>query len=280
MGIELKTFSIGKKNEKFIKVNCSLCGRNNTALCMDCSDFKFVKCRRCGLVYQNPQPVFKDLKKRYKNDYFIYELENDTNFFNLMRLGLNDINFFKYRSFANNRFLDIGCATGLLVKYMKDRGWDSKGLEICRESAEYGIKNRGVNIIINSLPDARLESNYFSVIHFSHVIEHVPDPLSFLREVYRLLVPGGMVIVTTPNIDSLQAVLFRSKWRSAIADHLTLFSRKTLKKILTEAGFKIKKTAVWGGLAKGTVPGFIKKPVDRMAKIFRFGDVVLYQAFK
>jgi 2-polyprenyl-3-methyl-5-hydroxy-6-metoxy-1,4-benzoquinol methylase len=276
----MKTFSIGNRNEKYLKTECSLCGKDNARLYLDCTDFKFMKCRECGLVYQNPQPVFEDLKNRYKDDYFVYELENDENFFNLMKLGLKDIKFFKYKSFVNNRFLDIGCATGLLVKHMKDRGWDSKGLEICRESAEYGIKKRGVNIIISRLSDAGFNDNYFSVIHFSHVIEHVPLPLNFLKEVYRILAPGGMIIIATPNVDSLQAVLFKDKWRSAIADHLTLFSRKTLKKMLIKAGFKIRKTALWGGLAKGTVPCFIKKPVDRLAKIFRFGDVVLYQAFK
>lgn len=276
----MKTFSIGSRNERFLKVKCGLCGKDNSIQYLDCTSFKFVKCRGCGLVYQNPQPVFEDLKKRYKDDYFIYELTNDMNFFNLMKLGLKDIRFFDYPSYVNNRFLDIGCATGLLVKYMKDKGWDSFGLEICRESAEYGIKERGVNIVINTLSDACFKDNHFSVIHFSHVIEHVPSPLKFLKEVHRVLAPGGMVITATPNINSLQAALFKEKWRSAIADHLTLFSKKTLKMMLIKAGFKIKRSAVWGGLAKGTVPDIIKKPVDKLAKVFRFGDVVLYQAFK
>ena len=278
----MKTFSIGSKNERVVKETCNLCGKDKTKLYLDCETFKYVKCMKCGLVYQNPQPVFKDLKRRYKQDYFKYELENDENFFNLMKLGLNDIKFFKhpFSYFVNNRFLDIGCATGLLVKYMQDLGWKSSGLEICRESAEYGIKNRFVNIIIKRLKDAQFDDNNFSVIHFSHVIEHVPSPFAFLKEVYRVLAPGGMVIITTPNVNGFQAKIFGTEWRSAIADHLTLFSKKTLRAMLEKAGFKIKKMVTWGGLAKGTVPDFIKKPVDKLSKIFGFGDVVLFQMTK
>ena len=278
----MKTFSIGGRAERLVRLNCSLCGCNKTKLYLNCETFKYVKCRSCGLVFQDPQPIFEDLKERYKNDYFNYELENDRNFFNLMKLGLKDIKFFDkpLSGFINKRFLDIGCATGLLVKYMQDKGWESSGIEICRESAEYGIKNRGVRIIIKTLEDAHFDDEHFSVIHFSHVIEHIPSPYSFLKEVYRILAPGGKAIITTPNVKGFQAKVFGTEWRSAIADHLTLFSKKTLRVMLKKAGFKIEKIVTWGGLAKGTVPGFIKKPVDKLAKSFGFGDVVLFLVTK
>ena len=99
-------------------------------------------------------------------------------------------------------------------------------------------------------------------------------------EVHRILVPGGDAVVVTPNIDGLQARLFREKWRSAIADHLTLFSLKTLRKMLAASGFQVLKTVTWGGLAKGSVAGIVKRPVDYLAKRLSFGDVVLMLARK
>ncbi len=278
----MKTFSIGSRAERLVSLNCNLCGCNKTKLYLNCKIFKYVRCRSCGLVFQDPQPIFEDLKERYKNEYFIYELENDKNFFNLMKLGLKDVKFFDkpFSDFSNKRFLDIGCATGLLVKYMQNKGWESSGIEICKESAEYGIKNRGVKIVIKTLGDANFDDEHFSVIHFSHVIEHIPSPLTFLKEVFRVLAPGGKAIITTPNVKGFQAKIFGAEWRSAIADHLTLFSKKTLRTMLKKAGFKLEKMVTWGGLAKGTVPGFIKKPVDKLAKRFGFGDVVLFQVTK
>ena len=94
------------------------------------------------------------------------------------------------------------------------------------------------------------------------------------------MAPGGKAIITTPNVKGFQAKVFGTEWRSAIADHLTLFSKKTLRVMLKKAGFKIEKMVTWGRLAKGTVPGFIKKPVDKLAKKFGFGDVVLFLVTK
>jgi 2-polyprenyl-3-methyl-5-hydroxy-6-metoxy-1,4-benzoquinol methylase len=233
-------------------------------------------------VSQHPQPLFEDLRKRYGDGYFSYELDNDENFFRLMVLGLADIGFFSLplQSFNNRRFLDIGCATGMLLSHMQKLGWDSLGVEICRESAEYGIKNRGVKIRIGALEELALPDASFSVIHFSHLIEHVPDPRAFLTHVRRLLTPEGMAVITTPNVDGFQARLFRENWRSAIADHLTLFSKNTIARMLRETGFCILRTVTWGGLAKGTAPAVLKRPADYLAKRFGFGDVVLLQVTK
>ncbi len=278
----MKTFAAGGNGERFLTVACNLCGSDSYRDYIRCDGFKFVKCRVCGLVYQNPQPVFEDLRKRYGESYFDYELTNDENFFHLMQLGLEDIGFFSLpRKGSDNRcFLDVGCATGMLVEEMQKRGWDARGVEICEASARYGIEKRGARIFIGSLDEAQFPDSSFSVIHLSHLIEHVLDPKALIFEIKRILTENGMVIITTPNVEGFQARLFRNKWRSAIVDHLTLFSKVTLAQLLDGAGFTITQAVTWGGLAKGTVPGFIKKPVDVLAKRFGFGDVVLYQAVR
>lgn len=279
----MKTYSIGPRGERFEEVPCPLCGSREHRPRRAGEQFRFVQCRSCRLVYQNPRPVFSELKNRYREDYFRYELENAENFFNLMRLGLRDIGFDRLSpgllaGLPGRRFLDIGCATGMLVADMGRRGWDSEGVEICRESAEYGIRERGVKITIATLEEARLPPDSFSIVHFSHLIEHVPDPRGLLREVRRLLVPGGYAIVTTPNIGGLQARLFGPGWRSAIADHLTLFSRPTLRRLLEEEGFRIHRVCTWGGLALGAAPLWLKRPMDILAKRLGFGDVMLFLA--
>jgi SAM-dependent methyltransferase len=276
----VKTYDSGGAGEKLREVPCNLCGSDDPAVFLRGDGFSYVKCRQCGLVYQNPQPVFEDLRKRYGGGYFEYELENDRNFFHLMQLGLRDIGFHErpIGAFDNNCFLDVGCATGMLVQEMQDRGWDAQGVEICEPAARYGREKRGVRIFVGTLEDACFADNSFSVIHFSHLIEHVPNPLGLLSEVKRILTERGTAIVTTPNIRGFQARLFGAQWRSAITDHLTLFSKKTLKRMLERAGFLVVRGVTWGGLAKGTVPGFIKKPADALAKRLGFGDVVLYEA--
>ncbi len=273
----MKTYYSKRGKERLAEISCNICGSKNFMEYFMVDKARFVKCDVCGLVYQNPQPVFSDLKNRYDENYFRYELENEKNFFNLMLLGLNDIDFWSVTaSFKDKSFLDIGCATGMLISHMGKNGWKAKGVEICRESAEYGIKNRGVDIFIGTLEEALFPDSSFSIIHFSHLIEHLTDPKSFMLEVHRIVKDNGYVIVTTPNIGGLQAKIFRTKWRSAIPDHLFLFSKKTLRKLVEKTGFEVMKVVTWGGLAKGSAPDLIKKPVDRLAKIFGFGDVMLF----
>jgi 2-polyprenyl-3-methyl-5-hydroxy-6-metoxy-1,4-benzoquinol methylase len=276
----VKTFSVGPKDERFRDVPCAGCGSTERRLRLRCEGFRFWRCGRCGLVYQNPQPVFEDLRRRYGEGYFDYELENDRNFFNLMLLGMRDVGFdaLPPGRFSSRTFLDVGCATGMLVEHMRDLGWKARGVEICQESARYGIERRGVDIALGTLEENRFEDGSFSVVHFSHVIEHVPDPVGMLREVRRILTADGMALITTPNINGLQARLFGSRWRSAIADHLTLFTRRTLRRMLEATGFRVLKVVTWGGLAVGTAPAWLKRPVDRLAKRWGFGDVMLFQA--
>lgn len=232
----------------------------------------------CGLIYQNPQPVLSDIEKRYNEDYFHYESINEDNFFNLMLLGFKDIGLHaaKLKRWKQRLFLDIGCATGKLLRYMKQLGWKVQGVEICKESAEYGRKKRQVPIFAGTLEQARLKKESFSLIHFSHLIEHVVDPYALLEEVRRILKPDGMAVITTPNSSGFQARLLKTHWRSSIADHLFLFSKKNLSQLLNSLHFKIHKVVTWGGLAKGLAPPVIKRPVDYLAKKLGFGDVMLF----
>ena len=178
----MKTFDIGDRGEDRRAVRCCLCGSDRYRPYLRSRGFTFVKCRGCGLVYQNPQPAPEGLHERYGERYFRYELENDRNFFSLMQLGLQDIGFYDIPMdrFDNDRFLDVGCATGMLVEEMQNRGWDARGVEICRESARFGIQKRGVRIFAGTLEEAGFADGEFAVVHFSHLIEHVADPLLVL----------------------------------------------------------------------------------------------------
>lgn len=277
-----KTYSSVPGEERQETVACPCCGSARSRPYLACDGFGFVRCRDCAIVFQNPRPVFEDLRKRYGAAYFTYELTNESSFFGLMRLGLKDIHFQERTSGlrAPRTFLDIGCATGMLIESMKKEGWDVRGVDVCRESAEYGKAHRGVDIFPGTLEEAHFPEETFGAVHFSHLIEHVPDPRGFLAEVRRILAPGGYALITTPNIDGFQARLFRKAWRSAIADHLVLFSRKTLQRLVRESGFEVRQSVTWGGLAVGTAPALIKRPVDKMAKWWGFGDVVMILAAK
>jgi len=262
------------KEEKKL-IPCALCGSSSFKPSLSPEAFSYVRCSSCSLVQVNPQPVAAEVKRRYGENYLAYELANEENFLNLELLALADTGFDELKT---GSILDIGCATGCLLAVLRDKGWKTTGVEISVPQAEYGRKTRNLDISHLSLEENRFPNQHFDVVHASHLIEHLNDPPSLVREVHRVLKPHGRFFVTTPNIAGFQARLFRNRWRSAIFDHLYLFSVATLSRLLNENGFEIEKTVTWGGLAAGSAPLPLKRVVDKAAKRFGFGDVVAVKA--
>jgi SAM-dependent methyltransferase len=237
----------------------------------------------------NPQPLPGDVRRRYReeygDDYLSYEIANEGAFLRLQELALGDAGFFELYNFddsnaapGNRRILDVGCATGALLETLRDRGWDTAGVEISLPEAEYARRQRRLEVRTLPLEENGFPAAGFTAVLASHLIEHLNDPAAFVREARRILIPGGRFFVTTPNIDGFQARLFRGRWRSAIFDHLYLFSVKTLSALLRGAGFRVERIVTWGGLAAGIAPAPLKGLLDRGAKRFGFGDVMIIRA--
>jgi SAM-dependent methyltransferase len=223
--------------------------------------------------------------ERYSGeDYLNYELANEKSFFRLGKLALYDADISEIEEEAdltgNRRALEIGCATGALLEFLIWRGWEAQGVEISAAEAAYAASKRNLNVSNLPLEENHFPDEYFSLVVASHLIEHLNNPKAFVHEVCRVLTPGGRFLVTTPNISGFQARLFRNKWRSAIFDHLYLFSKDTLARLLIDEGFTIEKTVTWGGIAAGSAPKHFKRVLDIAAKLFGFGDVMLMRAVK
>ncbi len=208
-------------------------------------------------------------------------MDNEESFLELMKLGLKDAGFDQWEDSLRSKgpALDIGCATGALIGWLSGRNWRAEGLEICSASAERA-RSRGLIVHQVPLEDAGLVEGSYSFIHASHVIEHLNDPRSFVREVYRLLIPGGAFLCVTPNTRSFQALVRGGSWRSAIADHLVLFSAPLLKKLFQSEGFSPGPWKTWGGAPAGSLPPPLKRGMDRAAKKGNWGDVVMILVYK
>jgi SAM-dependent methyltransferase len=289
-----KTWSTPVSKENNHEIPCALCGGGNFRKFLGCEGFSYVKCNDCSLVQINPQPDPREVRLRYTDyfgdDYCNYELENEANYLNLQKLALADAGFYRLEAelmadeggpsvAPGPKVLDIGCATGAMPAFLKERGWQALGVEIS-PAAEYAGKHYGLDIRGMQLEDCRFPDEYFDLALASHFIEHLNDPGGFLREVRRILRPGACLMLTTPNIGSFQARLFKNRWRSAIFDHLYLFSKKTITALLRANDFEIEGIYTWGGLAEGAAPRWLKKIMDKASKIFGFGDVMLVKAKK
>ncbi len=276
----VKTYSSRPVDESSRLISCDLCGSGQFRPHWDCQEFSFVQCLGCGVIYQNPQPLTESILKRYDQLYFDYEKQNEADFLALMKLGLKDIQFDRRigATGLGRSFLDIGCATGMLLEAMKAKDWQVQGVEVCAASAAWGRSQRGVEIFPGTLSEAGFFDQSFDVVHFSHLIEHVNFPREFMKDVVRLVKPKGWVLVTTPNTDGWQARWLGAQWRSAIADHLYLFSKKNLLQLLTSCGLTIRAFRTWGGLARGLGHPWKKAVLDRLVKVVGTGDVMMVAA--
>ena len=308
----VKTWSTPQQEEAKIQVPCTICGGGQFVPYYDYSAsnplfnpdsgenmelvfFNYVRCVHCGLVQINPQPspqaVALRYDKKHGDDYLNYELANEKPFLRLQELALQDAGFYKLEkkllsagAMTNEgpSVLDIGCATGALLSTLKNRGWKVRGVEISGPQAAY-CKKQGLDVSKLPLEENNFPAQSFDVVLASHLIEHLNNPFRFAGEVRRILKPNGCFYVTTPNIAGLQAKFFGSRWRSAIFDHLYLFSKKSLCKLLKQAGFSVDVIKTWGGLAEGSLAGFagaplLKRIFDKLAKPLGFGDVMIVKA--
>jgi SAM-dependent methyltransferase len=134
--------------------------------------------------------------------------------------------------------LDIGCGPGLLLDEARTRGWRPLGVELSMW-ASGEARDRGFEVYSGPIETLGLPHGSIDAITTLDVIEHVPDPLDFARALHRLLAPGGVAFIATPDVGSLVARVLRRWWWSIIPNHLWFFSRQTLRRTFREAGFDV-----------------------------------------
>jgi SAM-dependent methyltransferase len=142
---------------------------------------------------------------------------------------------------TSGRFLDIGCGSGAFVARMVQQGWESYGVEVNRAAAELG-QSKGLGIRYGTLQQATLPANFFDYVRASHSLEHVSCPHETLAEIRRILKPSGILLIAVPNIDSLNARLFKKYWWHLCPPvHTFSYSESSLTRMLKQHGFVIRK---------------------------------------
>ncbi len=200
-----------------------------------------VKCTRCEIIYKDPFPKPLVLQKGYEESideqYLALLPERRATF----RHVIESIE--KYRGKKRNpKILDIGCAEGTLLSLARERGWDASGVEPNKHLVRWAWSHEKLKILQGSVYNTKLKRNSFDVITLLDVIEHVHNPLKFLRRCNELLVPGGTIFISTPDIGSIIARVMRRRWFYILSIHVFYFTRQTLSNVLNGAGFSDVKT--------------------------------------
>lgn len=231
---------------------CPLCGLGSTVRLavrkLNDRPWHVAECPSCKLVFTDPQPNEEDIRGFYHGDYHSQ----------LRRPGASEKAFGKkFDSYCEwllryvnpGKSLDIGCATGLLVKKLRDRGFQAQGYEANELNAEWGRAHYGVTIDVGVLDPGTLPPRTYDLISLCDVLEHTLNPLEYLRALRAALRPGGHVMITFPHIWSAESLYYRALskifrrdwlWQTCnVPAHTWEFTPRTASRIFEQAGFRI-----------------------------------------
>lgn len=216
-----------------------------------------VECQKCKLVFANPMADASELSAYYSNYYEKPQYEK-THYKNLIldhfhRIkSLSPQEIFKEAAYMahypdNERFLDVGCGLGLGLAYANRLGFDLYATEFDSGALEFVQEQFKVEVFQGELFDANYPDNHFSFVYISHVIEHVLDPIQYIREIHRILKPGGTMAIGTPNMSSnlykwYRVIKLLSLQVPLIIDgveHTFIFPKKLLAKICKNEDFEV-----------------------------------------
>lgn len=241
------------RSELVEEVPCPACDSRKCSAQFHKEGFQFVRCDQCGVVYVNPALKDEHVRQVYKHQSYsdlTKALMEPSDAYRRERFGKERVSivnrFLRPDGRGGTRLLDVGCATGFFVQAAKDAGWDASGVESNPFQADFARK-AGLDVRNETIEETTFPDGSFDAVTLFEVIEHVKQPMGILRKAHRLLRPGGMVFLYTPNFDCASRLIMGIDshfiWGS---NHLTYFTVPTLAAALERAGFRVEHAETQG----------------------------------
>jgi len=275
-----------------LNIKCPLCGISQTKEYIFVKDMTVYKCINCKMMFQDalhlPASGDKCSETFYSLEQAAIELktaiENER-----MRIIQGHIN----RDIKGMRILEIGSGLGVLGNMLKGRQAEYLGIEPSVSLYNASIRNFPYlesNIKNTYFEEARIDKDYFDLILMVDVLEHIPDPVGYIKNVRQHLRNGGILYIEIPNEDLLQL----KGWVRRKLDfyfgypthplHVSLFTKNTLSILLRSSGFRpvfVSQNSILGN--KSRMKYLLKKRyslfVDILCNLFNFTklDLILQQ---
>lgn len=220
---------------------CIVCGGSQSELFCRKNGVAYRVCRSCRHVFVEGMPSHDEVLESYKSrqSHHNSEIKETWDYSSLKdELVYGPLLEKIERLTRTGRLLDIGCSNGSFVCAANGRGWDGCGIEL--ETGSYDLARRhGVEVYDKELAEMAFSDNSFSAVTIWQVIEHVRDPRSLIAEVARILEPGGILALSTPNVKGIGWRLLRREWGAVEPQvHLHLFHPAGLARLINDFGLE------------------------------------------
>jgi len=221
-------------------------------------EFEVIQCKKCSLTFINSEADIKpatrkdDIEGHYFSLEAMYRQKAQRDWKQLQawwRDGAPSSN-------SGGSVLDVGCGIGLFVEEAKRHGWQAYGVEMNPAAVQYAREHGNLQVTEHDAEDRLpFQSNSIDVVTLFGVIEHLEEPAKALTEGYRVLRPGGVLMIQTPTEDGLLRSAARWLYRlsagrfvflvhqlySLHGGHNVCFSRRSLRILLEQLGFNVHK---------------------------------------
>lgn len=228
--------------------------------------YKVIECDTCGFKHLDPIPSYSELLEFYQKEYYKLiqmggrapEIRKQMGELEKAKCELEWLSHTLYSEILHvlednihkkpKCLLDVGCGAGNFLKFMINAGWDVIGIEPSEDGGQVAM-NSDTTIYNISLEEFSVKhpnfKSKFDAINLTNVLEHVPDPIDFLKHAKELLdVDAGIICIRVPNDFNELQIHARKKlnkdlWWVAIPDHINYFNAKSLQKLVESLGFEV-----------------------------------------
>jgi 2-polyprenyl-3-methyl-5-hydroxy-6-metoxy-1,4-benzoquinol methylase len=236
-------------------VPCALCGRDDPERIRAAAPYAIVRCRGCGLTYLSPRPSPEATERLYGPEYFENTRPGSPGYpsYRLLAAALErearaKLGVVEALVPPPARLLDHGCGTGVFLEIARRRGYEVFGVDVSAWAIETLTRERGLPAARATLEAGWGEDGSFDVVTSWDVLEHSPDPVRTLSHIGRVLRPGGVLVLTTPDVAGVDARLLSRMWYgyTKIPEHYYFYSRRTLAALARKAGLEPVAFQSWG----------------------------------
>jgi 2-polyprenyl-3-methyl-5-hydroxy-6-metoxy-1,4-benzoquinol methylase len=222
---------------------CPVCGESDRiAFAFERNGNRIHSCKRCTLEFSFPQPTDETLAAIYSGEYFLGSKDQDSLKRQELlkrataRLYLDAIAPFVPEPGA--RLLEIGCGSGDFLAEARSRGFEVEGLEYSAHAVKDANMRLGSSAVRAGSPEQKcLPDGAYDVIAAFDVVEHLRNPRQSIEYLRAALKSRGLLAIVTPSTDSWSRQILGRHWMEYKTEHLTYFSRESMKQLLHAAGF-------------------------------------------
>ena len=210
--------------------------------------YRIFKCRACGLGFISPRPTVGEIEAFYDTGNYYCHAENRgyTDYSGLekalkkmYRHFIRDTGLWGRFDLKNKRILDVGCAFGFFLDVARESGASELWGTDITSASEKIILGKEYNFTLGAFEVIELPENHFDLVFMGDVFEHLLDPFAAIRKLARILKPGGIVLITTVNFDSIFARATGKKWRLLVPpEHIYYWTKESLHTLFSNNSFE------------------------------------------